>query len=392
MGALLGLESGYTGSIRIAGVARRFDVAGTSRSVRPDAYVTDDRKERDFCSRKDFGYNSTLGSIEKISRLGFLQARLEQQIVERQATQLAMATKRAAMPVKYLSGGNQQKVVLARALEHATEDSQFLNEPTAGIDIGAKEEIYSLLVKFASEGMAILLISSDLAETDGAFESHSGPQPEAACDSDSSGIGERRFHYRSGGNVTGAHGDHIPLAFPFSPTTEPYDPRQEPSRRSFFSQDSRNLRSCVDSRRVVRRGWASRDGGTNTVAGNSYKLLGYKRLIIDWLPFFRIQFAGACQRQRAGNRRRRYRGKIRASARFCSTSKDHWGNIYCKSSFSAKRHRNVPQDLFGRGPGRSQEAWRKGRGVHSRCVGTKTLARKHPDCGRCSMESGSPFV
>jgi ribose transport system ATP-binding protein len=160
--ALLGLESSYTGSIRIAGVARR--ITSLAQAVRCGiAYVTDDRKGKGLLLEKSSGYNSTLGSIEKISRLGFLQARLEQQIFERQATQLAMSSKRAGMPVKYLSGGNQQKVVLARALEQQPK-ILILNEPTAGIDIGAKEEIYSLLLKFASEGMAILLISSDLAE------------------------------------------------------------------------------------------------------------------------------------------------------------------------------------------------------------------------------------
>jgi ribose transport system ATP-binding protein len=162
VGALLGLELGYTGSIRIAGVPRR--VTSPAQAVAAGiAYVTDDRKGKGLLLEKSSGYNSTLGSIEKISRMGFLQKRLEREIVQRQAAQFAMATPRAAMPVKYLSGGNQQKVVLARALEQQPR-ILILNEPTAGIDVGAKEEIYTLLAKFTAEGMAILLISSDLVE------------------------------------------------------------------------------------------------------------------------------------------------------------------------------------------------------------------------------------
>jgi ABC-type sugar transport system ATPase subunit len=162
VGALFGLESGYTGSIKIAGIPRRFRSPAQAVAC-GIAYVTDDRKVKGLLLEKSSSYNSTLGSMEKISRMGFLQERLERQIVQRQTTQLAMAAKHASMPVKYLSGGNQQKVLLARALEQEPK-ILILNEPTAGIDVGAKEEIYSLLVKFASEGMAILLISSDLAE------------------------------------------------------------------------------------------------------------------------------------------------------------------------------------------------------------------------------------
>jgi ABC-type sugar transport system ATPase subunit len=162
VGALFGLESGCTGRIKIAGVPRRFRSPAQAVAYGM-AYVTDDRKGKGLLLERNSSFNSTLGSVDKISRIGFLQKRLEQQTFRRQATQLAMATKHASIPAKYLSGGNQQKVLLARALEQAPR-ILILNEPTAGIDVGAKEEIYSLLVKFASEGMAIVLISSDLAE------------------------------------------------------------------------------------------------------------------------------------------------------------------------------------------------------------------------------------
>ena len=162
IGALLGLESGYSGSIRVAGVPRRIKSPAHAVGL-GIAYVTDDRKGKGLLLDQSATFNSTLGAIKKISRNGFLRPQLEQQVAERQAVQFAMPKTRASFPVKYLSGGNQQKVVLARALEREPK-ILILNEPTAGIDIGAKEEIYNLLVQFAARGMAIILVSSDLAE------------------------------------------------------------------------------------------------------------------------------------------------------------------------------------------------------------------------------------
>ena len=160
--ALLGLEPTYTGNIRIAGLPRRIKSPAHAVAL-GIAYVTDDRKGKGLLLDRNSSYNGTLGSIEAISRKGFLQKKLEQQVARRQATEFAMATDRPAMAVKYLSGGNQQKVMLARALEQKPS-ILILNEPTAGIDVGAKEEIYNLLGRYASMGMAIILISSDIAE------------------------------------------------------------------------------------------------------------------------------------------------------------------------------------------------------------------------------------
>jgi ABC-type sugar transport system ATPase subunit len=162
IGVLLGLEPNYSGTIRIAGKQTR--IRSTMEAVACGiSYVTDDRKGKGLLLDRDAAYNGTLGSIQKISRGGFLQAGLEKIVAERQALQFAISTKRPSMPVKYLSGGNQQKVVLARALEQEPK-ILILNEPTAGIDIGAKEEIHKLLLELTMKGMAIILISSDLPE------------------------------------------------------------------------------------------------------------------------------------------------------------------------------------------------------------------------------------
>ncbi len=155
-------------------------------------------KEKGLLLDRNSAYNSTLGSIGKISKSGFLQNRLEQQVFQKQAAKFGMSTKRTSMPgVKYLSGGNQQKVVLARALEQEPK-ILILNEPTAGIDVGgAKEEIYKLLVELASKGMAIVSYFERPLRADGSFSPHPGHEPKASGVLDSARTGEQRFDYRS---------------------------------------------------------------------------------------------------------------------------------------------------------------------------------------------------
>jgi ABC-type sugar transport system ATPase subunit len=160
--ALLGLEADYEGTIRVAGNTHRMKSPQQALALGL-AYVTDDRKSEGLLPEMNASYNGTLGSISKITRNGFLQPRLERQAGDRQARELAIRAKSPLTPVKHFSGGNQQKVMLARALEQ-TPRVLILNEPTCGIDVGAKEEIYRLILQFAAGGMSILLISSDLAE------------------------------------------------------------------------------------------------------------------------------------------------------------------------------------------------------------------------------------
>jgi rhamnose transport system ATP-binding protein len=103
-----------------------------------------------------------LSILDRISRLGFVP-RSERQTADRFAKELSIRGASMSDPVSRLSGGNQQKVVLAKSL--AREPSiLLLDEPTRGIDVGAKSEIYRLVDDLAREGKAILLISSELEE------------------------------------------------------------------------------------------------------------------------------------------------------------------------------------------------------------------------------------
>src|SRR5204863_3230939 len=107
--------------------------------------------------------NITLASLRKISRHGWMDYKQEKQIALDYVRRFAIKTPAIFSSVSSLSGGNQQKVALSRWL--VTEPLVLiLDEPTQGIDVGAKSEIHALMTELASEGVAILMISSELPE------------------------------------------------------------------------------------------------------------------------------------------------------------------------------------------------------------------------------------
>ncbi len=108
-------------------------------------------------------HNLSLASLRKIKAGLFLDFRKENRIVEEQIINFRIKTPSRNQIVNYLSGGNQQKVVLAKVLLNEP-DILILDEPTRGIDIGAKAEIYSLITQLALAGKAIIMVSSELPE------------------------------------------------------------------------------------------------------------------------------------------------------------------------------------------------------------------------------------
>jgi ribose transport system ATP-binding protein len=96
-------------------------------------------------------------------RFGFVNTRREDEIAESYRQRLNIRTPSMNQLVKNLSGGNQQKVVLAKSLATESEILIF-DEPTRGIDVGAKQEIYKLMCELANNGIAIMMISSDMEE------------------------------------------------------------------------------------------------------------------------------------------------------------------------------------------------------------------------------------
>ncbi len=107
--------------------------------------------------------NATIVILRRLTRLRFVRAGLERRTANEYIQRLAVKTPSIDQQVGKLSGGNQQKVVLARWLA-ARPKVLILDEPTRGIDVGAKAEIYRLIDELANEGLAIILISSELPE------------------------------------------------------------------------------------------------------------------------------------------------------------------------------------------------------------------------------------
>jgi len=107
--------------------------------------------------------NIAMSSLERITKLGFVNSSLEKDIAERQIYALSIKTPSPNTKAKTLSGGNQQKCIMGRWLE-INPDILILDEPTRGIDVGTKYEIYLLIKKIAESGGSVILISSELPE------------------------------------------------------------------------------------------------------------------------------------------------------------------------------------------------------------------------------------
>jgi ABC-type sugar transport system ATPase subunit len=150
------------GSVRMDGSP--FRPESPARSIRRGlSYLTADRKASGLVPAMSVEHNVTLASLSRVSPGGVLRPGRERAGAARQVEALGIRLASLEQAVGTLSGGNQQKVVLAKWLETLPK-VLLLEEPTRGVDIGSKSEIHSLMRQWTSAGMAILLISSELPE------------------------------------------------------------------------------------------------------------------------------------------------------------------------------------------------------------------------------------
>jgi simple sugar transport system ATP-binding protein/ribose transport system ATP-binding protein len=126
------------------------------------ALIPESRKDEGLIARRPVRENVSLATLHALQRFGFIRRRVEAVRVRAALTKVA-ATADPAVPVINLSGGNQQKVVFARALLSKPR-VLIADEPTRGVDVGAKRSIYELTVQLAADGMGVLLISSEIEE------------------------------------------------------------------------------------------------------------------------------------------------------------------------------------------------------------------------------------
>ena len=128
------------------------------------AYVTEDRKANGIISEMNVRENITLSSLENFQgSLGFVNKVEEETSSKEYIEQMSIKTSGTNQLLRFLSGGNQQKVSIAKSLM-TNPKILILDEPTRGVDVGAKKEIYDLINKFKTEGMSIIMVSSDIPE------------------------------------------------------------------------------------------------------------------------------------------------------------------------------------------------------------------------------------
>src|SRR5262249_11850255 len=121
------------------------------------AMITEDRKGEGLLLPLSIAANLALGNMAAIATCGFVDARRETILAERQIDSMAIRSRGSAQPVEELSGGNQQKIVIGRWLER-DYDVFLFDEPTRGIDVGAKFDIYQLFGDLARRGKALVVV------------------------------------------------------------------------------------------------------------------------------------------------------------------------------------------------------------------------------------------
>ncbi|WP_413722212.1 sugar ABC transporter ATP-binding protein [Sodalis sp. RH24] len=127
------------------------------------ALVTEDRKGEGLLLPQSIAANISLGNRDKISRFSVVNARHEQRLAQKHIDNLGIRATGSGQPVESLSGGNQQKVLISRWLERNCDVILF-DEPTRGIDVGAKRDIYLLMNELTQDGKGLIVVSSDLRE------------------------------------------------------------------------------------------------------------------------------------------------------------------------------------------------------------------------------------
>jgi len=148
-------------------VSARFgDITGISprRAIRKGlGLLSENRKEEGLLLNRSVAENAALSDYTRLSTAGWIPPRREREAARRLMAALEIKARTPEMRVAALSGGNQQKVAIARLLQQEAE-VLLLDEPTRGIDVGSKVQIYRLMGRLAQEGKAILFVSSYLPE------------------------------------------------------------------------------------------------------------------------------------------------------------------------------------------------------------------------------------
>ncbi len=159
---IFGVRAKYSGELDLSG--RLLRVRSSAEAIRAGIFlIPEDRRIQGLVLAASVRNNISLGSLDRLNWLRLVALRQERELAKSMCKRLNVRTPGIGQTVSLLSGGNQQKVVLAKWLARSPL-VLILDEPTRGIDVGAKTEIYSLMDQLAAQGVAILMISSELEE------------------------------------------------------------------------------------------------------------------------------------------------------------------------------------------------------------------------------------
>jgi rhamnose transport system ATP-binding protein len=161
--ALFGIEPATAGTITLNGKAITVHSPreGMDRGI---AYVSEDRRQLGLSLPMSISANISLPTLSRyLDRFGLVKTGMERNTAESFRKRLSIRTSSVDLAVAKLSGGNQQKVMLSKWL-NTRPSVLILDEPTRGVDIGAKAEVHAIISELAAEGIGIILISSDLPE------------------------------------------------------------------------------------------------------------------------------------------------------------------------------------------------------------------------------------
>ncbi len=162
MKAVFGAERPDAGSVAVGG--RAIENSTPRRSIgRGVAFLSEDRRSEGIFPLLSVRENVTASVLDRVSRRGVLARGVEDEVVARFIRELGIRTSGPGQPIGQLSGGNQQKVLLARCL-CAEPRAIMLDDPTRGIDVGAKEEVHRAIRKLADGGLGVLVTSSEVEE------------------------------------------------------------------------------------------------------------------------------------------------------------------------------------------------------------------------------------
>ncbi len=154
--------SKITGELYLKG--QKVDLKNPEQAIKHKiAYVTEDRKVNGLVLSESIRFNTTLARLDKVSKNGIIDQTAEKNVAEKMTKEMGTKTPSIEQKVGNLSGGNQQKALLGKWL-FAEPDVLILDEPTRGIDVGAKYDIYCLVNKMVENGKSVIMISSEMPE------------------------------------------------------------------------------------------------------------------------------------------------------------------------------------------------------------------------------------